>query len=269
MADYTFGDNDTAAERLRLLAEAFAASSRPFLDRLAREPAGVALDLGCGPGHTTALLASAVRAPVTIGLDASERFVERARVQHASRGLAFAVHDLARLPFPAPPADLMYGRFIVTHLADAAAAVDAWAGAAAVRGRLALEEVVAIESDDPHFRRYYQLVDELQRGHGQRLDVGRVLAALPAGSPWRVERADEARFPVPAATAARLHALNLRTWRRDPQIAARVPAAELDALGATLDEVAAGARAAPPVQWRLAQVVYRRRDPDRVPHPPR
>src|SRR5215471_7801964 len=74
--DYTFGDSDLAAERLRLLAEAFAPSSRAFLERLAREPAAVAVDLGCGPGYTTALLASLTGARRTVGLDASARFIE-------------------------------------------------------------------------------------------------------------------------------------------------------------------------------------------------
>src|SRR5262252_1634950 len=91
---YTFGDNDLAAERLRLLAEAFAPSSRAFLARLAREPAAVAVDLGCGPGYTTALLASLTGAQRTVGLDASARFIERARAQAPCRpALAFAVHD--------------------------------------------------------------------------------------------------------------------------------------------------------------------------------
>src|SRR5262245_6039180 len=108
--DYTFGDNDVAAERLRLLAEAFAPSSRAFLARVAREPAAVAVDLGCGAGHTTALLAAAVGAGAgtTVGLDASARLVDRARTQASCRpALAFAVHDVTRLPLPAPPAALL------------------------------------------------------------------------------------------------------------------------------------------------------------------
>jgi len=254
---YTFGDNDLAAERLRLLAEAFAPSSRAFLGRLAREPARVAVDLGCGPGHTTALLASALGAPLTVGLDASARFVERARMLAPPRaGLTFAVHDVTRVPFPAPPADLLYGRFIATHLADAGAVIDRWSLAVAPRGRLALEESAAIETEDPCLARYYALVEALQRAHGQRTYLGRELAARAAGSPWEIERADEIPLALPAAVAARLHALNLQTWRRDPAVAAS--ASELDDLGAALEELAAGVRCAAPVRWRLAQLVFRR-----------
>jgi trans-aconitate 2-methyltransferase len=256
-SSYTFGDNDVAAERLRLLADAFAPTSRAFLARLAREPARVAIDLGCGPGYTTALLSAATGA-ATIGLDVSPRYIARAWRQ-GPRGVAFAEHDITRVPFPAPPADLVYGRFIVTHLAGAAAAIARFAEAVAPRGRLALEETTAMTSDDPTLRRYYALVEAMQAARGQQTFVGRDLGQVPADSPWLLERADDAPLALPASTAARLHALNFKTWRRDPFIAATVAAAELDALGESLDALAAGARDAAPVRWRLAQVVLRRR----------
>src|SRR5690348_7426963 len=119
---YTFGDSDLAAERLRLLADAFAPSSRAFVGRLGREPVRLAIDLGCGPGYTTALLAAGTGATATIGLDSSPRFLARAWRQ-APRGVAFGEHDVTRVPFPAPLADLIYGRFVVTHLPDAGAAI--------------------------------------------------------------------------------------------------------------------------------------------------
>jgi len=257
-AAYTFGDNDLAAERLRLLAEAFAPSSRAFAARLGREPVRLAIDLGCGPGYTTALLHAATGAAATIGLDSSPRFLARAWRQGA-RGVVFAEHDIARVPFPAPPADLIYGRFIVTHLADAGAALARWAGAIAPRGRLALEEVDAMTSDDSTLIRYYELVETMQAARGQRTYVGRDLPALAAAETFVVERADVAPVVLPAAVAARLHALNFRTWRQNPFIVGHVDAAELDHLGASLDALAAGARQAGPVRWRMAQVVLRKR----------
>jgi trans-aconitate 2-methyltransferase len=257
-ASYTFGDNDLAAERLRLLAAAYEPSSRAFIERLGREPPRVAIDLGCGLGYTTALLQAETGAALTIGLDSSSRFLARAW-RRSPRGVAFAEHDVTQVPFPAPPADLIYGRFIVTHLPDADAALARWAAGAAPRGRLALEEVDSLAADDPTLTRYYQLVEAMQEARGQRTYIGRDLVALPASSPWTVERADAVPIALSAAVAARLHALNLRTWRRDPFIAATVDRAELDRLGESLEALASGARTAPPVRWRLAQVVLRRR----------
>jgi trans-aconitate 2-methyltransferase len=257
-SSYTFGDNDLAAERLRLLAAAYEPSSRAFIERLGRERPRVAIDLGCGLGYTTALLQALTGATLTIGLDSSSRFLARAW-RRSPRGVAFAEHDVTRVPFPAPPADLIYGRFIVTHLPDADATLARWADGAAPRGRLALEEVETLAADDPTLTRYYGLVEAMQAARGQRTYIGRDLAALPAGSPWLVERADAVPIALPAVTASRLHAMNFRTWRRDPFIATTVEAAELDRLGAALDELASGTRAAAPVRWRLAQVVLRRR----------
>jgi len=254
---YTFGDSDVAAERLRLLATAFAPSSRDFLARLGREPVRLAIDLGCGPGHTTALLHRQTGAAATIGLDNSAAFLVRARRQ-APRGIVFGEHDITRVPFPAPAADLIYGRFIVTHLAEARKAIERWADAVAPRGRLALEETETMTADDPTLTRYYALVEAMQAARGQRTFVGRDLAALAPGSRWTIDRADIAHVALPAQAAARLHALNFRTWRREPSIANSVDAAELDTLGASLEALAAGTRTAPPVRWRLAQVVLRR-----------
>ena len=254
---YTFGDNDVAAERLRHLADAFAPSSRAFLARLAREPVRSAVDLGCGPGHTTALVQDVTGAHSIVGLDSSARLLARARRQ-APRRIVFAEHDITSVPFPAPPADLIYGRFILTHLAAAEQAIAAWIAAVGPHGRLALEETAAVASDEPALARYYELVERMQAAHGQRMHIGRDLARLGQVAGWVVESAAVQPVVLPGAIAARLHALNFRTWRHDPFITATVEAAELDALGSTLDQLANGARAAAPARWQIAQVILRR-----------
>ena len=76
---YAFGDSDLAAERLRLLDATFRTTSRRFLVRDALHRPAVALDLGCGPGATTALLRETVRPGRTIGIDASPAFLDQAR----------------------------------------------------------------------------------------------------------------------------------------------------------------------------------------------
>jgi len=258
---YTFGDSDLAVRRLRLLSAAFAGSSRELLREVGTAGAArprVALDLGCGPGYSTALLARELEPAATIGLDSSRRYIERAR-EYALRGLEFVEHDLTRVPFPTPAADFLYGRFIVTHLRDGHALVDRWAEGAAPGARLVLEEVATLDADDEALRRYYGLVVALQAAHGQTTYVGGALAERPASSPWIVERARRRRVALPAATAAELHALNFATWRHEPFIEATVAADELDRLGESLRALALGERTAAPVRWELAQVVMRRR----------
>ncbi|GHO61982.1 hypothetical protein KSC_008740 [Ktedonobacter sp. SOSP1-52] len=54
---YLFKDTERAAHRLHIFANMFASSSRPFLQAVVGTAPEVAIDLGCGPGYTTRLLA--------------------------------------------------------------------------------------------------------------------------------------------------------------------------------------------------------------------
>ncbi len=77
-------------------------------------------------------------------------------------------------------------------------------------------------SDDPTLVRYYALVEAMQAARGQRTYVGRDLAALAPTESLVLERADTVPVTLPAPVAARLHALNFRTWRNNPFILANV-----------------------------------------------
>jgi trans-aconitate 2-methyltransferase len=83
---YTFGDTDEASMRLRRLAEVYEPETRALFE-MARslrtsEEVRFAVDLGSGPGWSTALLDSVVRPVRTVGLEASERYVAEARANH-------------------------------------------------------------------------------------------------------------------------------------------------------------------------------------------
>ena len=67
---------------------------RPFVDLLARVPAEtprVVVDLGCGPGNLTALLADRWRGADVTGIDSSEPMIEAAR---EIEGITWEVADL-------------------------------------------------------------------------------------------------------------------------------------------------------------------------------
>src|SRR5918995_80789 len=96
---YVFGDTDLAAARLARVAEVFAPTSRSFLSNFAQSSFDFALDLGCGTGHTTHLLAEVLRPRSTVGLDRSESFVSLARPS-ATDGISFVQHDVTAVPFP-------------------------------------------------------------------------------------------------------------------------------------------------------------------------
>src|SRR5205085_1016437 len=104
------------AQRLKLLAWVYRESTRDFLLRATGSVLyPLALDLGCGPGFTTRLIADTVRCDRIIGLDSSKAFIELARANSGER-LSFFEHDVTATPFPCRPANLIFSRFLLTHL---------------------------------------------------------------------------------------------------------------------------------------------------------
>ena len=106
--------------------------------------------------------------------------------------------------------------------------------------------------------RYYELVAELQRRHGQRLDMGRALSDLPDSRLYDVRYSGERRFSLSGSRMAELHRLNLMTWRHDP-LAASFDPYELEALDAELAQIAAGRGARALVEYSMGELVVERR----------
>ena len=99
MGKYLFEDTELAAQRLERLAALYAPYSREFIQSKTATAPALALDLGCGPGCTTRMLAEATGGARVVGLDKSAPFVEQAQ-RGAPEGLAFLTHDLTQTPFP-------------------------------------------------------------------------------------------------------------------------------------------------------------------------
>ncbi len=266
---YAYGDNDVAGDRLELLAEVFAPSTASFIAAAAPGEVVLAVDLGCGPGHTTRLLASVTGATHAVGLDLSAAFVARAATALAELGdrvpagsIEFAVHDVTSVPFPvAGPIDVVFARYLLAHLPEPDALLGRWLDQVRVGGRLLVEEIVAIDTGHPVFGRYIELVTALSAAQGTDLLVGGAL-----GHSWsdRDEAAggvhDETVTITPdPALVARLFLMNLGVWRHGPWAEAELDADELNSLAA---ELAALVESPPPhgaIAWRHRQLAYERR----------
>jgi hypothetical protein len=81
---------------------------------------------------------------------------------------------------------------------------------------LLLEETAAWFSPVPAISRYYALVEQLQAHHGQVTLIGKTLGDLAAGVAGARATYVLQEIPVAAAVMARLHAMNLATWKADP-----------------------------------------------------
>ncbi len=209
---YAFGDTDLARERLAIVAATFAAPTRAFLADLPVTIARYALDLGCGPGHTTRLLCDALPNTRVTGLDASEAMILEARQRVPSA--SFAVADVT-----APlrlPADIVYARLLLGHLPTAGDALATWAGALRSDGVLACEEPVRYRSDDPLFRRYEATVTAVVAARGATLWAGPALDADPPGCARAIDRVVE--HEVRVGTAAAMFWRNAVTWGGAPDL---------------------------------------------------
>ncbi len=205
---YAFGDTTAASERLGALASVFAPTSRALLRSLAVGTGldgpvspGLVLDLGCGPGHTTAMLAEAFPSALVVGVDTSSAFVAEATAEAPDR-CRFVVGDVTRTPLPSAPADLIYGRFLLVHLPDPGATVAAWAGELRSGGTVVVEEPERIDTDDLDFRSYLHLASAVVADRGGDLYVGRALLDLTAAPGTSVVVHRDAALEVSAGAAA-------------------------------------------------------------------
>lgn len=252
---YTFGDSDLAARRLQLLAEAYHDPSQAFLKQFVPGPVERAIDLGCGPGYTTKLLHEAVAAGSTVGIDSSEHYIELAR-SHAPSGVEFLCHDVLDKP-PVSRAELIYARFLLTHLADPVAALTRWAELLVPRGMLLLQEVSLLDSEHPTLTRYYQLVEALQAQYNQSMYIGRELESMARNAPFIVEHHGQRLFELPAHVMATLHALNIPTWKSDPVAIRNFDPKEIADVEQGLLRIAQRAELCAPVRIGLAELVLR------------
>ena len=214
--------------------------------------------LGSGPGYTTALLHRALGARETWGLDASERLVARARGAFGER-LTFAVHDVTRPPYPVSEVDIFYARYLFTHIASPASVLEAAAAAVAPGGTFVIEDNCALDSPDPLFADYYARVRAMHAHYGQNMFVGERLPEIAEKTPWKVERFERTRIHLDGRVMARLHAMNVSTWRRDPFAVSAFDVEEIDAMASALESIATGARIAPDVTCLMGQMVLRAR----------
>ncbi|HWA72300.1 MAG TPA: methyltransferase domain-containing protein [Polyangiaceae bacterium] len=253
---YTFGDSDLAARRLSALAAVYRDSSERFLRRACLEAPARAIDLGCGPGHSTLLVHETSAAKHTVGVDYSEAYLARARAS-APANVSYVQHDLRAGPVPIARGELVFERFLLTHLAEPAQRLREFALLLEPGGVLVVQETSGLESEDPTLSRYYEWVGAFQAHYRQTLYIGLELPRLAEQAELSTFDFETHEMQVPGAVMAELHALNLRTWSRDPAAVALFGSAALSELSRALDEIARGARSCATVRASTGQLAAR------------
>ena len=172
-------------ERLRILAGVMRASSAALFDRLDLHDGITCLDVGCGGGDVTLELARRV-APngKAVGVDIDPTKLELARQEAAQQGVGnveFRVADV-RDALIEHQHDVVYSRFLLTHLSDPAGAVAGFYRQLRPGGRLAVEDIdFGGHFTHPEFAaatRYRDLYCEVVRRRGGDANIGPRLPLL-------------------------------------------------------------------------------------------
>jgi SAM-dependent methyltransferase len=193
------------------------------------------------------MLASETGARRTIGVDASEDYLARARAAApGDDGIGFVRHDVTATPFPWGDADVIYARYVLAHLPDPLEVIERWRSQLRAGGVLLVDETSGIETDIAVFARYLQLVTAMLDADGVEMYAGRLLGEMPG---------ETVRVSQPVDRVARMFALNLSVWRTNPHVQANAAKSEVDGLAAALDELTTtGSERTGSITWTMRQV---------------
>jgi ubiquinone/menaquinone biosynthesis C-methylase UbiE len=113
---------ETNLERQRILGNILAPLTARLLDQLTLPAGSRCLDLGCGVGETTRLIGTKIaQASQIVGLDQDAALLDVARQTPHPVAIPLTFqHGDARnvLPFADQSLDLVYARYLLTHLPD-------------------------------------------------------------------------------------------------------------------------------------------------------
>jgi SAM-dependent methyltransferase len=178
-------------DRLRVLARVLKPTTTSLLDEIGVARDAMCLDVGCGGGDVTLELARRAPDGHVVGIDLDDTKLELARGEAAEAGAGNVEYrredvlsDNVGSSF-----DLVYARFLLTHLTDPASAAKRFAAAVRPGGVLVIEDVDFEGSfcypDGHAFRRYLELYSLTARARGADPDIGRRLPALLDGAGCR------------------------------------------------------------------------------------
>ena len=257
---YAFGDTILAAKRLFLLGETFSESTRVFMRESVDTRLEMAADLGCGPGYTTHLLADTLSPCHTVGLDNSESFVGLAQ-STASDTVSFLLHDITTGPFPSAPYDLLFSRFVLTHMRNPKAIVDLCGTQLNAQGLLLIEEVEYIDTTNPVFNAYINIQQAMLAEQSNLLYIGPKLDEIADWVSLKRRSSEVRTVAVPANNAAAMFHMNLGVWQHNDFVQRFHERSELDQLEISLAAIASAPDDTRPVEWGLRHIVMERAKP--------
>ena len=166
-------------ERLRILSAVMGPATRALLAEVGIPPGSSCLDVGCGGGDVTVELARAAGSSGrAVGVDLDQTILELARRDAERQGIAnvaFETRDVTEWK-PDEPFDVVYVRFLLSHLADPRSVVEAMRACLRPGGAVVVEDVDFrghfSEPDCPALRRYVELYTKSVQSRGADPNIG-------------------------------------------------------------------------------------------------
>jgi trans-aconitate methyltransferase len=200
------------------------------------------------------MLAEATGCPTVYGLDSSARFLKAATARF--KQCRFLKHDVSRTPFPVR-ADLIYARFLLTHLKHQADLVNQWVQQLNDKGMLLVEETDDIETGIAVFKKYVQVTEGMITAQGGFLYAGRLLADAHYQAEVIYNR--PVRIPVPNCICAAWYYPNtVSVWKRDAYIRERVPEKNRREIAEEILEIQTSGDMRRGITWTLRRLVLRK-----------
>jgi SAM-dependent methyltransferase len=238
---YVLRGGQEGAERLRLLARVKWPTTRALLRRVGLRPGMRCLDVGCGAGAVTLKLARWV-GPTgeAVGIDTDERCLELAGQEATRQGLPAVfrkegVNDLQE----EAAYDLVYSRFLLTHLAEPGRAVERMVRAARP-GRLVAVEDIEFAAHFCHpaclaFDRYVSLYQQAVQRRGGDPNIGPRLVGLLLDAGLQRVGVEVVQPTYRRGPGKRIAQVTMEHIREAVETAGLASAKEVDAVIAALD----------------------------------
>jgi ubiquinone/menaquinone biosynthesis C-methylase UbiE len=176
--DYVLRGGSQGAERLRLLAAVKWPTTKTLLERVGVSPGMHCLDIGCGAGAVALCLADWVGpSGRVVGMDMDERCVELARAEARRLGLNAEFQSGSATEIQESSAfDLVFGRFVLTHLREPDKALLGMVRAARPGGLVVVEDIQFgghfCYPACPAFDRYVTLYQQVVEKKGGDPNIG-------------------------------------------------------------------------------------------------
>ncbi len=186
---YVIRGGKAGRERLRLLARIMEPGTTELFGRVGIQPGWSCLDIGCGGGDVTRALAERVGpSGRVLGVDVDQTVVDIAQQEAERSGLTnisfqCAAADTFRID---SSFDLIYCRFLLTHLPNPAGVLDNIMYSLKPGGALVVEDIdFSGHFCSPHsapFQRYIELYYDIVRRQGGDPDIGLRIPSLLLGA---------------------------------------------------------------------------------------